>query len=458
MLDVDGFPHAREERRAGIGDLRVVFLLSALAFLVYNANFRTIATGDSRPARFLPFAVWEEGSLHLDSVLDVTRGGHPKSYWILTSRDGRSASTYPIVTPLLVSPLYLPAVLYVHQQGRSQERLAVVGEIMEKTAASAVAAMTIGLMFLLLRQRLATRDAVLLTSAYAFGTNHWATSSQALWQHGATELFVTASLLLMSRRPRWSNVVAAGLTVGLLPSNRPPNLVLAVAFAAYAIPWARFRAVAFFATAAVPCLLTLAYNQWMFGNASGGYGIILATPGGATFLSHPISVGIMGLLFSPGKGLFVFAPFLLFLLLRFWVSSSDPRWRTLTLCMAAGAALQIILYARSDWRGGYSYGPRFLTDILPILIWMLAPIVAALRPLSKVAFAAACVFSIWVQAVGAFVYQGVSEPIMNASFDNTWRFRNTPYVLELQAGFAPMRLLELMGIPAEKTYPANWLD
>ncbi len=442
---------------AGRRDLYLAVLLAFLSLLVYNANFRTIATGDSLPARFLPFAIWEEGSLHLDSVLEATRGGYPHSiiYWILTSRDGRTASTYPVVTPLLVTPLYLPAVLYLHQSGRSDQRLAVVGEIMEKVAASTVAALTVGLMFLLLRRRVAVQEALLVTGAYAFGTNHWMSSSQALWQHGATELFVTASLLLMSRQPRWGNVIAAGLATGLLPANRPANALLAVGFAAYALPWARRRAVAFFAAAAIPAALTLAYNLWMFGNVSGGYGIILA---GSQFFSQPIPVGIVGLLFSPGKGLFTFAPFLLFLPLRFRVSSEDPRWRQLTLCLATGVVLQLLLYARSDWRGGFSYGPRFLTDVLPILIWMLAPIVAALRPLPKLLFVAACVFSVWVQAVGAFIYQGGSEPILNANFDNLWRLHNTPYVLELQGGFAPMRLLELMGVPKEKTYPGAWLD
>src|SRR6185369_552773 len=102
----------------------------------------------------------------------------------------------PIVTPLLIAPLYAPAVAALRLSGWRTTDLALVAELMEKLVASLVAALTIGLAYLLFRRSASRRDAAWLAVALAFGTNTWATSSQALWQHGVAELLVVVGLLL----------------------------------------------------------------------------------------------------------------------------------------------------------------------------------------------------------------------------------------------------------------------
>src|SRR5664279_2174847 len=99
---------------------RTAAVLACLAFLVYNANFRGITTGDAFPARFLPFSILADQSLNLDSVYEATRMGDPRSYWIMTSVDGHHVSMYPIVTPILVTPLYAPAALFWTLSGRNE--------------------------------------------------------------------------------------------------------------------------------------------------------------------------------------------------------------------------------------------------------------------------------------------------------------------------------------------------
>jgi hypothetical protein len=429
--------------------LRAV-MLGLAAFLVYNANFRSISSGDCFPARFLPFAMWQEGSLHLDSVLAATAQGQVDPYWILTSRDGRKASKYPIVTPLLVAPLYAPAWLHLHRSGWTVENLSETGELMEKLAATVIAAVTVGVLFLTLRRRVAPATAALLTGAFAVGTNTWVTGSQALWQHGTGELLVAVALLAMTREPSWLAVLAGGAATGLMVANRPPDAVLAAGFAIYALCWARRRAAVFALAATGPVALAIGYNLWMFGHPAGGYGLTEVAAAG--FFSGPLPIGVAGLLVSPGKGLFVFSPFLLFLPVLFRRSLADPRHRRLTWCLAGSVVLQILLYATTDWRAGYSWGPRFLTDMLPILVWMLAPAVETLGRASRTAFAVACLFSIGVQFVGAFLYQGRSDILLyhgpGESRLLAWRPEHTPYWLELRSGFAPMPLLRVFGAEA----------
>jgi hypothetical protein len=456
----------------GRADVRLAAILALCAFLIYNANLRPISAGDCFPARFLPFAILEHGSLYLDSVLEATGQGHPAPYWIIASRDDRRASMYPVVTPLLVTPVYIPAWLYVKYRGWTQQRLSDLGAPMEKLAASLVASCTAGLLFLVLRRRMSRRKALLLAAAFALGTNTWMTGSQGLWQHGTGELFATLALLAMTvgsaaSPPSWSRIALAGFLTGLLPANRPPDLALAAGFGIYALFWARKRAPVFVLAAAVPAALTLLYNHWMFNNLSGGYGVIGAAQ--ASFFQGSMLVGIAGLLVSPGKGLFVFSPFLLFLPVLFRrtlaaTPESPPEersHRTLTLCLAGAVILQILLYARADWRAGFSWGPRFLTDMLPLLIWMLAPIVESLTQRPRRLFVAAVLFSVLVQAVGAFYYQGRSDILIYQGPGNpallAWRPSHTPFWAELENGLAPMEFLRFLGVEERMRLPGNWI-
>jgi hypothetical protein len=423
-------PGAPVDRR----DVRLALLLALLAFLVYNANFRLIAAGDSYPARFIPFGLWGHGTVYLDPIREVTAQKYRQPYWIQLTHRGSYASLYPVVTPVLVAPLYAPAVLYLQVAGWSYENVSRVGAIMEKAAASLVASGAVFLMFLALRRRVDRRDALLLTAAFAFGTATWSVSSQALWQHGPAELMVAAALWLMTGAPTRGNALAAGLATGLLAANRPPDVLIAAAFSLYALAWARGRAALFALAAAVPVLLVLAYNLFTFANLGGGYGAIGVVS--TEFFAHPLLPGMAGLLASPGRGLFLFCPFLLFLPLLFHRSLRDRENRLLTLLLTVAAVLQILLYARADWRGGYSFGPRFLTDLVPVLVWMLAPVLASLGRPARAVFLAGCLFAVWVQAVGAFQFSGASfafqytPPPGPEEMRNVWRWREPAFLME----------------------------
>jgi hypothetical protein len=425
-------------------DRRAALVLALLAFLVYNANFHIIGAGDSYPARFLPFAVWNHGTLYLDPIREVTAQRNPNPYWIQPTPDGHWASLYPVVTPLLVAPLYLPAALWVRWTGETYERMTWAGELLEKLSASVLTALAVGWMYLLLRRRLPRREAALLTLVFAFGTGTWSTSSQALWQHGPAELLAVGVLWLLDREElSTGSLLAAGALAGLMAANRPPDLVFTAVLGVYVLIRTRWRAVWYAAAAAVPGLLAAAYNLAIFHSVGGGYGAIGLI--GGDFFAHPVFRGIAGMLVSPGRGLLVYSPFLLFLPIFFHRVWADRSRRTLTLCVAAGVLLQLLLYAPTDWRGGYSYGYRFLTDMVPFLIWLLAPVPATLGRPARTAFLACCLLAVYAQAVGAFKYSGISNPAINDPADtgmrNVWKIENSPILVEARQRRVPFSLL-----------------
>ncbi len=422
-------------------DRRKAALFFVLALAVYNANLRVIATGDTRPSRFLPFALLHSGSLTLDDFRWHVIWIFKNPYWA-EEIGGHLVSRYPIVTPLLVTPLYPPAVIYMERSGWDRRLLIYTAALMEKLAASTVAALSVAFFYLLLRRRAPPRDAALLTLAYAFGTNTWATSSQALWQHGPAQLLLVGILLAVtgpsgsigSWTPR--RLAVAGVLCGLFIANRPPDVVLAACVALYlaaAVPEKRLLAW-FAAPIAVIGVLAFAYNLHYLAHPLGNYP--LTAPMGQFFSYSPLW-GALGLLLSPGKGLLIFSPFLLFLVARPFVAGL-PRDRLLTLCLTLGVVGHLFLYGKTDWRGGYGYGPRFLIDLLPVFVWMLVPVLARMGLLLRLVFVAGLVVAMGIQAIGAFYYPtGQSDLVLTRDFVSPWYPRNAQFLLEYRNGHLP---------------------
>ena len=428
----------------GRRELLVGLLLFLCSMTVYNANLRSISAGDTYPARYLPFAIWRYHTLHLNPIEPVVAQGHGKNaFWIVRAPDGRAVSLYPVVVPTLLAPLYLPAVAYLNIRGWTDARLDCVARIMEKFCASLIAAVSVALLYLLLRRRTSERIAVLLTLAYAFGTTTWMISSQALWQHGMGQLLLIACLLIITGRCTGLKALAAGLLLGLLAANRPPDALLAMVLAVYGLFWARGRALLLVTGAVLPMGLVLFYNLQMTGNIAGGYGLM----GKPSFLQHDLLYGIAGILFSPMRGLFVFSPFLLFLVLMGSQLRRDRSERGLTLAMLAGVVLQIVLYAKADWRSGLAWGPRYMTDLLPMLIWMLVPVVASLRTFGRLCFMSAVVVAVMIEGIGAFWYHDEVDQPLYAIVEGpgemrpAWNWRNASFIASLRRRLQPFELL-----------------
>src|ERR1041385_2310846 len=237
---------SRTFTRFRLRSLTAPVLLGLFCFLVYNANLRQIGAGDTLPARYQPLILWHDGTLSLDANARLVAHGHPKTpprnrpagadgqvtyfepsaYWMIRTRPHQLASPSPVVRPLLVAPLFVPAVIWLDAHGWEQPRVDRVAELMEKVSASLLASLASVLMFLLLR-RDGIRWSLPLAAAFAFGTNTWMISSQALWQHGTGELLIVLALLLVVASASPVRTALLGAVCVLMAANRPPDALIA---------------------------------------------------------------------------------------------------------------------------------------------------------------------------------------------------------------------------------------
>jgi len=228
-------------------------------------------------------------------------------------------SKYPLVVPLVVAPLYLPAVHYLDAIAWDPHIFDKMARVMEKLSASLIAAISVAWLYLLLRRRTGPRTAVLLSVVFAFGTTAWVISSQALWMHGLAQLLIIATMWLITGPSTPIRVAMAGFLCALIAANRPPDAILAAVLGLFGLRWAGRQWAWFVVPGLVPVMLTLAYNLGTVGHVAGAYALITHPE---DFNDH-IAEGIAGLLFSPTRGLFVFSPFLLFLVLAWRHASRD---------------------------------------------------------------------------------------------------------------------------------------
>ncbi|MFD2055897.1 hypothetical protein ACFSQT_23375 [Mesorhizobium calcicola] len=428
-------------RRIRARDVAMALLLGLLSFLVYNANLRSITAADSYAARYLPFSIWQNHSLTLNPILTtVAQGRKPPAtpendgtaHWILKVGGDRYVSKFPIAVPVILSPFYLPAVIYLNHHGSDPLLFDKVARIMEKLCASSLAAVSVGLLYLLLRRRTDEGLAAILSLLYAFGTTTWVISSQALWMHGLAQLLIVATMLLLTGPSTALRVVLAGLLCGLIAANRQPDAILAAGLGIYGLWWSGRMRPLLVLSGMLPVALTLAYNLMIVGNVAGAYALHVR-PGD---FNHDIVGGIAGLLVSPTRGLFVFSPFLLFVPIFCRRVAAERSERGLTVAVGCAMIVQVAFYAMIDWRQGISWGPRWLTDMLPMLMWMLPPVVKTLSRNGRVAFGFASLLAISIQAIGAFWYTGAADIAIVSTHGPgrmrpAWDIQNAAFIAEL---------------------------
>ena len=393
---------------------RRAVLLFLLCLAAYLGNFRTLPLvkgGDTIPNRLIPFSLLAFGTPALDAFRPdfAATGVHT---WYLQERRGATVSFYPVGTALAALPVYLPVYGFLSIGGRPPaSTLFLLSEPTEKLAASVLTALAVVVFYLTARRRMEPRQAFGAALVFGLASSMWATASQMLWQQTvvAAALTVALGFLTWPELPRWA-AAGAGAALSLLVAARPTEGLLFAAGLAVALfapggPRQRVHRGVAFLLGALPLLLVgFGINWYYYGQLGGGYESV-ATYFTSGFTAERLQ-GIPGLLVSPNRGLLVFTPIAL---LGIWglarqIAPGEPRDPVLVSFGIAAFGCLLIAGAYPDWWGGWSFGPRYLVGVLPVLglagIGVWNRLEAWPRRLAKVAV----VWSVLVQINGAFCF------------------------------------------------------
>ena len=232
------------------------------------------------------------------------------------------------------------------------------------------------LAYTLARRFVPARAALVITLVSVLGSNLLSTLGTALWSHNYAVLFIAGGLWLLAGDRRLTP--ARSLLLGVLLFLAFLCRATAAAFIVPALAYLALRQRrALLPAAAAALALLLAYLLW-HQNVYGAWLPSYYSPQRLAVERAPLWVGIAGNLLSPGRGIFVFSPFLLVVLAGGAAHRRDLRPRALVGLCAVWFALHLVLVARAaSWWGGWSFGPRLLTDLWPGLILLTAIVWAA---------------------------------------------------------------------------------
>lgn len=371
----------------------VPFFLVACT-LTYYGQLHRKQGGDTYGTVYTSVALVEQQTIWLDDYVPYIQERVGEYTYMLTTRPNGHVVTR---TPTAASVLALPAVGLFSVAGVDSEDFDAWLEAAMLTAALAAAG-SVGFLFAALRRLTTHARAALVAATYAWGTLTWGISGQALWQHPGAVLALSALLYaLVSRR-----FTLAGAAAGAMVAFRLTTGVLALLL--LPLVGRNLRNWAWFGLGLLPYVIVLAaYNAVAFGSPlEQGYGSGHVR-GALSIDVGRVADGLAGLLVSPGHGLFVYSPVLLFALYGAFRGRRTP----LYAWSAVAAAAYVVVAANSpQWHGGESFGPRRIVDVLPLLAVLLVPALDRIWATRWMwLYAGLLAWSVFVQVLGAAAWE-----------------------------------------------------
>ena len=427
-------------------------------FIAYNTVSGVgLISGDIAPATFLPISLLTDHNLFFDWATSYYSS--PDFAYAFPFVNGHYVSLFPIVTPILITPIYGISFYLSNLFSVSMGVKEIC--ILAKSSASIVAALA-GVIFYLTGKKIFSRKiAIFTTFIFAFATSTLSISSQALWQHGIAELFLITMVYLIVKNDRkewWGYVFLLGVLSGLYIFNRPPDFILLIPVLIFVAIYQRSKIYYFLTGGIISGLPFLYYNISIFGNIFGGYATNLTL----FTLSMKFTQNFIGMLFAPNVGLFIFCPILLLSILGYVnvYNSVDSKIKTLLLLFGPIIILQILMYCLFFWVSSvFCYGPRYLTDFIPILSLYTGFFLAdwfgpanirqsnQKKLIVTIIIWGFVISSVFIQFIGVFLYPWSSNQNQTVNADRAWNWSDSIIMNSIVLGSKEMPGIFVFTLP-----------
>jgi len=242
----------------------------------------------------------------------------------------------------------------------------VHGDIqMQKGLAALVMAGLSVIIFFTSRLVLCLRWSWLITTVAALGTQIWSTASRALWSQTwgilvlgfAIWLVVRADVKKAALRP-----VLLGTCLSWLYFIRPTFGISIAVITLYVLIYQRQSLLTLVLTGCLWLAGFIGFSEYHFGQRLPLYYHSYDTRMASLFWQR-----LAGTLISPSRGLIIYVPITLFLGYLLVQYRSTSRLRLVVTGVGVVLLHVLLLSMYLGWHGGFCYGPRLTTDIVPWL-------------------------------------------------------------------------------------------
>ena len=364
------------------------FALVSLPFFVLDMVHRgSLVTFDTRPV--IPTTV----SLVREGDWDLREFDQPGTRRLLRDSDGQFHYCFQEVGGHIVStfhsgmvPFALAVVAPAYLCGADLDSPRTL-QYLEKVTAALVASLSLGLFFLTASRLGSASAAAMVTLFLATGSGVLTIVGLGVWQHGGVITWLLVAMLVeFSSRsaPDWRGLLVQGFALGQMLACRPTAGLLVAVFGLWVLVRSPRRGVLLGMTGLAAAAPWIAFYRLVYHSLLGPATVRTNVSAGlwSFFRIGPM----LGTLVSPGRGLLVYQPWAILAVVTLitW-----PRLRARTdltggpsgwvAFAGLGSLLHLVLVsAWWDWPGGYSWGSRLSTDILPLLGLLAVPSAALL--------------------------------------------------------------------------------
>jgi hypothetical protein len=392
-------------------------------------------------------------------------------------RDGRAYAAHDLGSSLLLYPLaaLLPDA---HRNGLPTDRLLFLSAFL----APVVAALTVALFAdLLLELGVTTRSVIVTSLLYAFGTLIWP-FAHISFDVTPTALFVLLAVCFLARlhrkaiQLRWTSAAGVAMAWAVLIRIDAVVIALAMTVAILDRAWRERRQVARATTMVLAWALPVAgavgvylwYNWQRFGSVfDSGHN---ADPN--AHLTGSVPLGVVGQLFSPGRGLLFFSP--LVIVAAFGWRKLLHRNRLVAIASSTAIVGCILAHAAlENWSGEDTWGPRYLVPVAALAVLPLGFVVDRIRtpprPLALALATGTCsLLAVAVQVVGAsthYFFAKVGDVVRAGGLSLHqlyWSLDHAQILVQAKAlgrglaGHAPYVTVSQGGRAPERIAPVDW--
>jgi hypothetical protein len=238
------------------------------------------------------------------------------------------------------------------------------GEVKIETGLAALLMALTAVIFLLTSRLLLPLGwSVLIALGSTLGTQIWSTASRGLWSHTWATLIsaiVVYLLLVAETGKRRFNPILLATLLSWAYFVRPTANVAIIAITVYIFIRYRRLFLPFAVTGAIWLAGFVAYSLHLYGKPLPSYYA-------ANRLTFTVVLpALLGHLVSPSRGLFIYVPvlcFVAYLLIRY--RRYVRRWSLVGLALCVMISHLIIISGFVHWWGGFCYGARLTTDLVP---------------------------------------------------------------------------------------------
>ncbi|GIW69590.1 MAG: hypothetical protein KatS3mg101_0337 [Patescibacteria group bacterium] len=438
----------------------VVFIIPFLIPSFRTLNSMIIQSEDTVPTIFTTIAIVKDRSLYLDPYYEMMRKRYPhpddKDYkkgltpFYLQKIGNHYLSAFPIMTSIISVPVFvLPILLGMPM---TWENLALLGHI------SGALIMSLAGLFLFktLKEGFSLEDkkSGLLTIIFLFATVNFAMLSQAMWQHGTLQLFTILGIYFFLKQHKYAEkyeyTLLSGLFFGLAFLARPTAGLPIVLIELYLI-FSNLHKIDKLFKVSVTFLLGLliAFSFFLWYNSAYYYDIQNQGYSDQIFKSwlSPFPLSFIGVWISPSKGILIFSPVLIFSFVGLYLAIKNKIEKIGLYGVFAAIVIlhTLVISFWKHWYGGWSFGYRMSSDVLPYFIFLLVPYINSdLFQRTKKIFLILLFVSILIEIYGLFFFDGIWHAAYDLGYEDTswlWSIKDSQFLFDIRRVLVKFGLL-----------------